>query len=229
MRGSVVLFGSTQQNRQLHVCQIVSKELDQKLNWNYLENYPDIKIVEPLEEKKSIGIAQIRESISFLQEKPLALPVKILVVSKAHIMTDEAQNALLKTLEEPPEYALILLLSKTEGALLPTVLSRCRKIKTYLPENTDTTKTPEKDFTLSYVLALPIGNRLDWAEEKSKEEKDTIIDMLENWIEEGRAMLKESPQRELAQNIEKIIEILDDLENTNVGMRFALEQMVINI
>jgi hypothetical protein len=229
MRGSVVLFGSTQQNRQEKATQIISKDLDQKLTWKYLENFPDIKIVEPLEEKKSIGIAQAKEAVNFLQEKPLALNIKIVVLSKAHLLTDEAQNCLLKSLEEPPEYALIILLSKTEGALLPTVLSRCRKFKTFIDTTTDKGTSIKKELTLKYVIGLTAGQRIDWAEETAKEDKDTIIDILESWIDEGRFLLRDTQATTVAKNLEIIVTTLEDLENTSVGGRLALEQLVLNL
>jgi DNA polymerase III delta prime subunit len=229
MRGSVVLYGSTQHNRQLKVTQLISKELDQKLAWNYLENFPDIKIIDQIEDKKSIGIAQAREGIHFLQEKPLALLLKVLIVNRAHLMTDEAQNAMLKTLEEPPDYALIFLLSKTEGALLPTVLSRCRKFKTYVEPSADSLVKAKTEHTLNYLLSLTKGQKLDWAEEMAKEDKDTIIDILENWLEEGRDMLKSEPHQSTGNNLELVIATLQDLENTNVGTRIALENLVVQM
>ncbi len=231
MRGPVILFGSTQQNRQQHVCDIVSKELDQKINWNYLENFPDIKIVAPLEEKKSIGIAQIREAIGFLSEKPLALDLKILIVNKANLLTDEAQNAFLKSLEETPSYVLIVFLAKTEGNFLPTVLSRCKKIKTFAQIGNSSLEQPNKSWKLDNVLVLTKGELLDWAEETAKEEKDTIIEILEAWIEEGRNMLLNGDldKKRLSENLELIAKILDDLENTNVTTRLALEFLVINL
>lgn len=227
MRGSIIVYSSTQKARQEYALDIIGGELDQKLNWNYLANFPDIKLIEPLEDKKSIGIAHVKEGIVFMQEKPLSLPIKILLINKADWLTTEAQNALLKTLEEPPEYALILLLSKTENSLLPTVISRCRKMKT--KPQTEEESGLKQEWTFKYILNLNLGQRIDWAEETAKEDKDTIIDMLEEWVEEGRHLMLAGGAANIAENIELIIKTLGDLENTNVGVRLALEQLLISL
>jgi hypothetical protein len=83
--------------------------------------------------------------------------------------------------------------------------------------------------TFKYMLNLNFGERLDWAEENAKEEKDTIIEILENWIEEGRGMLSDENGVAIADGLEKVIKTVDDLENTNVGVRLALEQLLISL
>lgn len=86
--------------------------------------HPDIRILTPAK-ASSIGVDDIRSQIvedSFLM--PFAAAKKIYLVPEAEKMTVEAQNALLKTLEEPPAYVTILLLSANENAFLPTILSR---------------------------------------------------------------------------------------------------------
>lgn len=87
-------------------------------------NQPDIITVSH-EKPGSIGVREIREMRSDLQIKPYAGPHKVYIVPDAEKLTVQAQNALLKTLEEPPEYAVIMLLSNGLSAFLPTVLSRC--------------------------------------------------------------------------------------------------------
>ena len=57
--------------------------------------------------------------------KPYSSPHKVYIIPDAEMMTVQAQNALLKTIEEPPEYAVIMLLTSNVNALLPTILSRC--------------------------------------------------------------------------------------------------------
>lgn len=57
--------------------------------------------------------------------KPYSSPYKIYIMNEAEKMTPQAQNAILKTLEEPPEYAVIMLLTSNVNGLLPTILSRC--------------------------------------------------------------------------------------------------------
>lgn len=88
-------------------------------------NQPDIiRIVH--EKPGAISVDDIREQLNgSVAIKPYSSPYKIYIINDAEKMTTQAQNALLKTLEEPPAYVVILLLTSNAEALLPTILSRC--------------------------------------------------------------------------------------------------------
>lgn len=90
-------------------------------------NHPDIIHLKP--KGLSISISDIRELQKNIQKKPYERGIKVVIIYEAEKMTEEAQNALLKTLEEPPGYAVIILLSQNENALLSTIVSRCQLIK----------------------------------------------------------------------------------------------------
>ncbi len=93
------------------------------------DNQPDIIWVRH-ERPLSIGVRDIIEQVvEDVQIKPYSSPYKIYIIDEAEMMTIDAQNALLKTLEEPPEYAIIFLLTNNITALLPTILSRCVTLK----------------------------------------------------------------------------------------------------
>ena len=88
-------------------------------------NQPDIIYISH-EKPNTIGVEDIRTQINGdIGIKPYSSPRKIYIINEGEKMTPQAQNALLKTLEEPPEYAVILILTTNVDALLPTVLSRC--------------------------------------------------------------------------------------------------------
>lgn len=90
-------------------------------------NHPDICIL--THEKASIGVDDIRMQINQnIQIKPYEGNYKIYIIPDAERMTEQAQNALLKTIEEPPEYAIIFLLTDNIYRLLSTIQSRCIKI-----------------------------------------------------------------------------------------------------
>lgn len=92
-------------------------------------NHPDVIYVRH-EKPGSIGVGDVREQIiNDVEIKPYGSPYKIYIVDQAELLTPEAQNALLKTIEEPPKYAVILLLTTNSEAFLPTILSRCTKLK----------------------------------------------------------------------------------------------------
>ena len=99
------------------------------LDTENIENSPDYINIYP--DGNSIKIAQIRKLQTDIIVKPHK-KYKIYIINQAENMTLEAQNALLKTLEEPPEYAIIILITSNKEALLDTIKSRCEVIK-FLP------------------------------------------------------------------------------------------------
>ena len=91
-------------------------------------NHPDVRVIEPLAGKKEISIQQVREFERELNYHSFSGKRKIIIVDPATLMNLSAQNALLKTLEEPPQDSLIILIASSAGGLLPTVRSRCLRI-----------------------------------------------------------------------------------------------------
>ena len=95
-------------------------------------NHPDVRVVEPSPGKKEISIQQIRELERELNYRSFTGNAKIAIVDPATLMNSSSQNALLKTLEEPPKDCLIVLIAAHAGGLLPTLRSRCVRI-TFAP------------------------------------------------------------------------------------------------
>ena len=91
------------------------------------KNHPDFMQINS-EDGKSIKINQIRLLQEKISEKPIISNKKVYIINNSDLMTVEAQNCLLKTLEEPPEYAVIILVLSNENKLLSTIKSRCTKI-----------------------------------------------------------------------------------------------------
>lgn len=89
-------------------------------------NNPDFQLIEPNEGK--VRIEQIREMQRKVAEKPIISSKKVYIIDNADTMTTEAQNCLLKTLEEPPEYTTIILICTNEDNLLSTIKSRCTRM-----------------------------------------------------------------------------------------------------
>ena len=86
-------------------------------------NQPDFLQISP--DGNSIKIEQIRELQKRIQEKPIISSRKVYIIDDADLMTQESQNCLLKTLEEPPAFSTIILIGSNENAFLPTIKSRC--------------------------------------------------------------------------------------------------------
>lgn len=89
-------------------------------------NNMDLNVIEP--EGNSIKVEQIRELIKNVYEKPIESYKKVYIINDADKMSDAAQNAFLKVLEEPPIYIIIILISSNEHLFLNTLKSRCIKI-----------------------------------------------------------------------------------------------------
>lgn len=88
-------------------------------------NQPDIIYLHH-EKPNTISVDDIRRQINNdIDIKPYSSPYKIYIINEAEKMSPQAQNALLKTIEEPPAYAIILLLTSNADSFLPTILSRC--------------------------------------------------------------------------------------------------------
>ena len=222
MNGSIIIFGSSQDSREKKCFEIA-----QSLELANSENNPDLKILKTIDDKKSIGIDDIREAVKFLSNKPFSHKYKLLVISESHYMTREAQNALLKTLEEPPAYATLILLAKTEESVLPAVLSRCRKISLNKSMKSDSTSETENVF-FTELLNQSTGDRLEWAAETSKKDKKEIIDNLEILMLEGRSYLKEQTGGGAVTLLNNLNKVKSDLENTNLSAKIALEFIATN-
>ena len=95
-------------------------------------NHPDVKWITlkgQSEDAKTIGTDRIREEVvQDMAILPYRSDKKVYIIEQAEKMTVGAQNALLKTIEEPPAYGMILLLTEASSSLLPTILSRCVKV-----------------------------------------------------------------------------------------------------
>ena len=115
-------------------------------------NHPDFMIVDS-EDSKSIKIGQIRLMQENIAEKPIVSSNKVFVINNSDLMTTEAQNCLLKTLEEPPEYATMILIASNESKLLNTIKSRCTKIS-FKKLTDDNLKSYAETHSLSINLNL---------------------------------------------------------------------------
>lgn len=110
-------------------------------------NHPDLIYVTH-EKPASIGVDDIRDQINdTIMVRPYSSYYKVYIVDEAEKMTGQAQNALLKTIEEPPSYAVIVLLTTNQEAFLPTILSRCVQLKL----------KPLKDFVVKSYLTEMLG------------------------------------------------------------------------
>ncbi len=168
-------------------------------------NHPDIIFVSH-EKPNVIGVEDIRNQInSDVAIKPYQGPRKIYIINDAEMMTVQAQNALLKTLEEPPSYVVILLLTDNMEIFLPTILSRCvalqmkpakdEEIRDFLMESMQI-----PDYKAQICVAFARGNvgkaRLLAKSEEFDKVKDEALSLLKN--------ISEMDISDLVQSIRKI-------------------------
>lgn len=151
-------------------------------------NHPDIKYI--THDKTSISVNDIREQLSNdISIKPYSSEYKIYIIPDANKMTEQAQNALLKTIEEPPVYAIIILLTENCDSLLPTIRSRCvtltmnpiekDKICTYL-ENKFQLEPEQAQIAANYCQGN-IGKAIRFASSSDFiEMKNQVLKLLKN-------------------------------------------------
>lgn len=174
-------------------------------------NHPDIIRVTH-EKPNSIGVDDIRVQINEdIQVKPYNGKRKIYIVPDADLMTVQAQNALLKTIEEPPAYAVIFLLTENAEALLPTICSRCvmlklRNIKDTLVKKYLMERLEVPDYKADVCTAFAQGNIGKAAMLASSEHfndiKDEAVQLLKNIDTMELADLVEAVKRVSAYKIE---------------------------
>ena len=95
-------------------------------------SHPDILVIERIGEdgkvRKVIPVDEARRLAEFFSKSPASAPHRVAIVDAADDLNINAANALLKTLEEPPERGVLLMISHSPGRLLPTIRSRCRRL-----------------------------------------------------------------------------------------------------
>jgi len=197
---------------------------------------PDLLIVQKEEDKKSVGIAQAKEIGVFLREKPFEKNIKAVLVEDAQAFTDEAQNSLLKVLEEPPAFALIILLVDKEGSLLPTVVSRCQRITIKSDpaykavKGKSGSKSKDGGKAESEGLSDHMGSESLYSLwEKSPEELFELAkDLSARGKEEALEFIEQVLRKDIELNcspsvVSKLETALKELKDANVALKFALE------
>lgn len=156
------------------------------LGVNNLETSADYTLIDKKEDKKDIVVEQIRDNvINNVYERPSNGDKKVYVINNAHFLNAQAQNALLKTLEEPPEYVIIILICQRIEAFLPTIISRINRIhfdgindellKSYIKEKYD---ADFSDNVIEY-FGGSIGNAISIIESKVYDKFEKIDELIE--------------------------------------------------
>ena len=180
------------------------------------KNHPDI-ITLTHEKPNLITIDEVREQVIHdVAIRPYASPYKVYIIPDADLMNPAAQNAILKTIEEPPEYAVILLLTTSAQSLLPTILSRCvrldlkvvedRLVRRYLMEHLHVA-----DYQADLDVSVAQGS-IGKAEEAASQEFWDMTEKVLNLLKRaGNMEVYELTEaiREISQDKQKVDEYLD--------------------
>ena len=217
---------------------LVSKNITQQQT--YLHEFIQTHAISPFDsttisEEGSIGIEIVRKLQQTIYLKPYRGNSKIIILQNAYNLTPEAQNALLKLLEEPPTYTYIFLCAATEDAFLPTVVSRCSLIKLIEEKKEDTSEEGDKILQEQYVVCTTgtVGEKLALAESLSAD-KETVASWFENMTAYIRrkmltSIAKDAPHALDALLLSTLLEAYKTFSTTNVSPRTLLEHTFLSI
>ena len=196
-------------------------------NFEEILNQPDFHIIQP-GEKGSITIEQSKGLQKNIVFSPFQNNYQFGIILNAHAMTIEAQNALLKTLEEKEENTILILTTNNEKSVLETILSRCKRI--YPKEKKKEGRINEHSGVEGF-LKKEIYDKVSYVEEIAKEEK--VKEFLDDLI--GYFKLEYESKILNEEKYEKEIEILKILREAkfriekNVNKKVALEYICFKI
>lgn len=180
----------------------------------------DAKIIAP-DIKGTIGIDTIREIRAFVYQKPNFSAKRTVIIDRAERMTEEAQNALLKIAEEPPESSLLLLVLHDPEMLSPTLNSRFQKL--YFPEVEVKGKrepVPQEAEAVKYLKAAPAERTTMVKKFLESETWDSLefLDALAVCVSEKAAQSKT-----YAEAFHALMELRRNMEYYNLNIRIQLE------
>lgn len=207
---------------------------DKNLTSSYVSNLLKKNSVDPIDinsqiYEKIMGIEDVRNIQKAILLKPFRGKVKAVVIEVYESITPEAQNALLKILEEPPNNTIIVITTARKDLLLPTILSRCKVIilqdkEIKLTEN----DLSELNESLDILFNDKISDKLKLAQDIAKNKEDPTL-----WLEKMAVFVKEKMVKD--HNNSKYLAFLKELQktyktikSTNVSQRTALENLFLS-
>lgn len=180
-------------------------------------------------DEPSIGIAEVRNMQKTLFLAPYQGAEKSVILENAHTLTIEAQNALLKVLEEPPADTYLFLSAATSSTFLPTILSRCTLVQL---EEEKQSISPEMQDRLArdmdVIKSENINSQLALAEKVSLD-KDNLTPWFEQILGMLRENLLENPTDvRLARKIHALLQAYKIIQTTNANTRLVLEHALLS-
>lgn len=206
--------------------------------------HPDVIVVEPetVEDKKGrirekeIAISQVREMQERIRFFPYELKYKFCLIKKAERLNAQAQNSLLKMLEEPTASTFFILLADDIDSVLATISSRCAALR-FLKNDPPQWKAENRE-RLRNIFTEEIHEKFDYAQElaKNREEAITVLEDWEKIMAEGLKSLlsggnrKEWEKVKITQELlQKNREAINRIQNSNANARTVLENFLLDM
>lgn len=161
-------------------------------------NHPDLHIIN--EDGKSIKREDVDELVNSIYKRPYEAKRKVYIIKDAHLMTPQAANTFLKTLEEPPGDTVMILLTVNSNLLLPTLVSRCQEVKL---------RNVSKKTIKSYLKGYDT-NSVDLAASYSKGILNKAVDIIEG-------------KDDILKKRQEIIKVFDRIINSDSEIIYELE------
>ncbi|HSX08882.1 MAG TPA: hypothetical protein VLF93_01905 [Candidatus Saccharimonadales bacterium] len=225
---SFIIIAKEKKKREEYINNFAKEKKVDRFDINIIEKDTNIKST-----AQSIGIENVKLIQKKLFLKPIKSPSKIIVIEDAQLLTPEAQNALLKVIEEPPAHTYVFLGTETKEALLPTILSRCQLIELEEEKKKlSDKKIEELTLFLAELPTLSLAGRLRYAEQLAKD-KDKALVWIENLIVIMREQLIQTYSQSSTSNtfstntIRSFQSLHTLLKTTNVNPRFAIENTLL--
>ncbi len=226
---SAIIFSHKNIEVQLNTIEYTVKRLLDIPNYKHYKTHPDCFGIWPEHiDKNSIKIEQIHEFIRKTQLKPFCSKFKVGIIVSAEKMTEESQNALLKTLEEPPKNTFIIITTKNKNALLETIISRCQII--------ELKEVKEEPINIEEIINSDINTRFKYVENLLKNKKNlTYYENIETILEGLLVCYRKKLLKKDKSKQNKFLDIINLIESTkkaiesNVNQRLALENLMINL
>lgn len=210
---------------------LVSKNSkDQDLYLNSFAKTHNISIFDQtrLIEEGSVGIEAVRKMQPSLFLKPYKSSEKMIIIQNAELLTTEAQNAMLKILEEPPQFVFIFLCTTSEDVFLSTILSRCKVVKLAQKDKEEVEKLDPKilEQQIDILENGTLNQKLALAETLALKK-----DQLPKWFEEVSMVLREEllKKQENQSTLSKLQKAFKTLQTTNVNPRVILEHCFLSL
>ncbi len=192
-----------------------------------LETHPDFQILESQEE---IGVEKVRQFITQVSFKPFISKFKVAVIDNAQNLNEQSSNALLKTLEEPPPAAVLILISNKR--LLPTIVSRCQtlnfnrssqKQRAHFTENENISSLENE---LKVLKKASVSDRLLKVTEYAEKEIAELKEVLQTWQDLEVESLSQRPEN--FARVRVFSEILKQLD-LNRNKKMLLQSLFLKI